>query len=58
MKPASFSTEVVYKCKDGNQKGNERARAHLFLARTPPLRGLEGTIEKLYKQSNVKLSYV
>ncbi|KAF8381863.1 zwl-1, partial [Pristionchus pacificus] len=52
MKPASFSTEVIYKCKDGNQKGNERARAHLFLARTPPLRGLEGVLANIDDPSN------
>ncbi|GMR58772.1 hypothetical protein PMAYCL1PPCAC_28967 [Pristionchus mayeri] len=47
LKPASFSTEVVYK-----NKGEERTRTHIFLARTPPLRGLEGVLTNVEDPSN------
>ncbi|GMS79802.1 hypothetical protein PENTCL1PPCAC_1977, partial [Pristionchus entomophagus] len=48
MKPSSFSTEIVYKFKKQKKcQGEERARAHIFLARTPPLRGLEGVLANI-----------
>ncbi|GMT09356.1 hypothetical protein PFISCL1PPCAC_653 [Pristionchus fissidentatus] len=47
LKPSFFSTEIVYSC-----KGAERARAHLFLARTPPLRILEGVLANIEDQED------